>query len=271
MMLKWFNAREASDVGVALADQFAPPASARQPPIRTTKAGQTGRRPSAIQELLHRADRDVRTLQLNFFQKARFANSFKWRLIENGIERKVADEVTQSLIVHLSQGPATVPAGRAAAPGGGPDPSKTAALLARAKKAFAEGAYAQAVELYDEFVSLVPDQSDALNALGVALYNLGRYQEAEQRCREAIDTDPENANALYNLAGLLQASPLEAEPCLRRVLKINPKYPQARAMLGTMLASSGRHREAKIALRKALKLSPERRRRRVGSRADCGL
>ncbi len=30
----------------------------------------------------------------------------------------------------------------------------------------------------------------ALNNLGVALYNLGRYQEAEQRYREAIESIP---------------------------------------------------------------------------------
>ena len=64
-----------------------------------------------------------------------------------------------------------------------------------------------------------------MNALGVALYRLGRYQEAEQRYREAIDIDPEYADALVNLAALRQANPDAAEPLLRRALKTNPKYP----------------------------------------------
>ena len=105
-------------------------------------------------------------------------------------------------------------------------------------------------------MSLVPGRTDALNALGVALYHLGRYQEAEQRYREAIDVDPEHADALINLAALLQTNPDAAEPLLRRVLKINPKYQGARAMLGLMILSSGREHEAKVAFRKALKLSP---------------
>ena len=113
------------------------------------------------------------------------------------------------------------------------------------------------MDLFDEFVSLVPGRADALNALGVALYNLGRYQEAEQRYREAIDINPEYANALVNLAALLQANPDAAEPLLRRALKINPKYPGARAMLGVMLLSSGHEHEAKVAFRKALKVSPK--------------
>ena len=113
------------------------------------------------------------------------------------------------------------------------------------------------MDLFDEYVSLVPGRADALNALGVALFNLGRFQEAEQRYREAIDIDPEYANALVNLAALLQASPKAAEPLLRRVLKINPKYPGARAMLGIMLLSSGHEHEAKLAFRKALKVSPK--------------
>ncbi len=258
MMLKWFHAREAADVGAALADQFAAAAAPRPAPERSSE-GMRKEHATALQELHERADREVRTLELNFYQKARFANSFKWRLIENGVEPGVADGVTQSLLVHLSGGAAGAPTDRgwAAAQGTGPeDPGKTGALLARAEKAFREGDYAHAVDLFDEYVSLVPGRADALNALGVALYNLGRYQEAEQRYREAIDIDPEYANALVNLAALLQASPNAAEPLLRRALKINPKYPGARAMLGIMLLSLGHEHEAKLAFRKVLKISP---------------
>ena len=100
MMLEWFNAREAAEVGTALADEFAP-----QTAPWPTAAMERCKAPltDALQELLRRADSEVRQLRLNFYKKARFANSFKWRLIENGVEPDEADEVTQSLIVHLSQ------------------------------------------------------------------------------------------------------------------------------------------------------------------------
>ena len=56
-----------------------------------------------MKELLRRVDSEVRPLQLNFYKKAKFANSFKWRLIENGVARGTADELTQSLVLHLSR------------------------------------------------------------------------------------------------------------------------------------------------------------------------
>jgi Flp pilus assembly protein TadD len=129
-------------------------------------------------------------------------------------------------------------------------------LLARANKALAAKDLARAVEYFEEFVSLYPSRWDALSSLGVVLYHLRRYVEAEQRFREAIGINRECVDALYHLALLTQANPLDAEPLLRRVLNINPKFPGARSMLGLMLASSGRDREAKIAFRKALKGSP---------------
>jgi Flp pilus assembly protein TadD len=258
MMLKWFNAREAADLGAALADQFAAAAAPRPAPV----SGSEGKRKdhaTALEELHERADREVRPLELNFYQKARFANAFKWRLIENGVESGVADGVTEALIMRLSRGPAGAPTDRAWAAAQGTerqDRGKTDALFARAEKALKEGNFSHAADLFEEYVSLVPRRADALNALGVALFNLRRYQDAEQRYREALDINPEYANALMNLAAVLQANPEAAEPLVRRVLKVNPKYPEARATLGVMLLTSGREHEAKVAFRKALKLSP---------------
>src|SRR5271169_6633238 len=97
MLLEWFNAHDAANAGVALADSLAASAAPRS--AKGTRKEEAG----ALQALLQRADREVRTLRLNFYKKAKFANSFKWRLIENGVEPSIADEVTQSLILHLSQ------------------------------------------------------------------------------------------------------------------------------------------------------------------------
>src|SRR5882672_4145150 len=97
MILAWLNGREAAEIGAALADEFAPladSADTRGSPER----GASG----SMEKLLRRADAEVRPLQLNFYKKAKFANSFKWRLIENGVARTTADDVTQLLVVHLS-------------------------------------------------------------------------------------------------------------------------------------------------------------------------
>src|ERR1700679_1570831 len=112
MMLKWFNAREAANLGVALADQFAATGASQPAPMRGSE-GKRKEHASALEQLHQRADREVRPLGLNFYQKARFANSFKWKLIENGVESGVADGVTEALIMNLSRGPAGAPPGRA--------------------------------------------------------------------------------------------------------------------------------------------------------------
>ncbi len=87
---------------------------------------------------MRRADREVRTLRLNFYKKARFANSFKWRLIENGVEperseRRDSVSDTASLSERQTRRRPHLD-GRA---GEQPDAGKTDALLARAHAAFA--------------------------------------------------------------------------------------------------------------------------------------
>jgi Flp pilus assembly protein TadD len=253
MMIEWFNAREATELGAALADEFAPAATSAPSGNRAGKK----HRPDPLEELLQRVDRDVGSLRLNFYKRAKFANSFKWRLLENGVKADIADTVTERLILRLSQPVAELQQGLAqSSPLNRPDAAKIDGLVAQANAACTKGEFEKAVGLYNEILELAPSRPDVLNDLGVALCGLGRFQEGEQRFREAIDIDPAFPEALCNVADVLQANPQEAEQWLRRALKINPKHPGARTKLGIVLASTGRPREANTAFRKALKLSP---------------
>src|SRR5580693_9490734 len=103
MLLEWFNASEAAKIGAELADQFAPQHATRAGVHDNQSA--SSKQGDALHALLQRADREVRGLGLNFYKKAKFANSFKWRLIENGVEPSIAHDVTQTLILHISQDP----------------------------------------------------------------------------------------------------------------------------------------------------------------------
>src|SRR5213082_2410110 len=102
MSLGWFNSRQAAEVGAALADQFAPP-TALQSITRGKKNRAQEKGAAALPELLERAERETRALGLNFFKKATFANSFKWKLLENGVARETADQLTQTLLMHISR------------------------------------------------------------------------------------------------------------------------------------------------------------------------
>ena len=78
MILQWFDARQASEAGAALADKLTPCAA------RIDNA-ETARTEGTLQALIKKAGSEVHGLGLNFYQRAKLANAFKWRLIENGI------------------------------------------------------------------------------------------------------------------------------------------------------------------------------------------
>jgi tetratricopeptide (TPR) repeat protein len=253
MILAWLDAREAAEIGIALADEFAP---------RSTSGVQSSAQSSpsgSLEQLLQRADREVRPLQLNFYKKAKFANSFKWRLIENGVARKIADEVTQSLVVHLSQGP--IPAtsrDSAEIPTNPSDRAKAQHLFNRGNKSFEKGAYSEAAALFEEAVALDSSLAEALNNLGSSLSFLGRYDEAEQYFRQAIAIKPNYSDAHGNLGNFLRmkADLVTAEVSLRRALKLRPTFTEARINLGLTLTFLGRLRDARACFAKVLKAAP---------------
>jgi Flp pilus assembly protein TadD len=254
MILAWLDGREAAGIGAALADEFAlraDPAVNQSSPQSSTSG--------SMERLLRRADTDVRPLQLNVYKKAKFANSFKWRLIENGVARKIADEVTQSLVVHLSQ--SQLPASNqksADSPANRPDRAKAQQLFNRGNKLIEQGAHAEAAALYEQAVELDSSHAEALNNLGSSLSHLGRYEEAEQCFRVAIAAKPNFPDPYRNLGVLLrQKSHLsDAEALLRRALKLRPPDVDARINLGLTLVLLGRLRDAKACFAKILKTTP---------------
>src|SRR5256885_13564956 len=110
MSFGWFNARQAAEVGVALADQFAP-STASHSLTHGKKNRAQGKGAAALPELLRRAEREARALGLNFFKKAMLANSFKRKFLENGVEKGLGGEGTRRLVLHISRSPADSGAG----------------------------------------------------------------------------------------------------------------------------------------------------------------
>ena len=245
MILAWFSGREAAEIGVTLADQFAPQTN-------TPASG-------SMEQLLQRADSEVRPLRLNFYKKAKLANSFKWRLIENGVARETADEVTQSLVLHLSGGRISASSENAeAAPANHPDRAKAQQLFIQGNKFFAQREFAEAAALFEEAVELDSSHAEALNNLGSSLVFLSRYDEAEQYYRQAIATKPNYADAHGNLGSLLRMKTelIDAEISLRRALKLRPTFTEARINLGLTLTFLGRLRDARGCFAKVLRAAP---------------
>jgi tetratricopeptide (TPR) repeat protein len=251
-MLDWFNSRQAAEIGTALADEFAPPKS---PVIAQRASAGTG----SIERLLSRADREVRSLRLNFYKKAKFANSFKWRLIENGVAQEVADDVTRSLVVHLSQVDQTsLPEGSSPAKPAERSSARRKQLLTQGNQAFAKGAYGDAVAIYQDLLELDPRSTEALHNLGSALARLGLLSDAERYLRQAIKSRPNFAEAHCTLGIVLhtKGENSESEIWLRSALKLKPNYLEARIHHGMSLLALGRLQEAKARFVKVLKVAP---------------
>ncbi|MFI4868008.1 MAG: sulfotransferase [Steroidobacterales bacterium] len=264
MLLDWFNARESAKAGTALADQFTH-LSASGGAARSRQKAVSGTHGAVLQMCLRRGVHEIRALRLNFYKRATFANSFKWRLLENGVDAGVADEVTRTLVLHVSlnqTNPAPIdPAAidpAPAAPSRRPDSRKVKRLLSLGQESIARGAYDEAVTHYQELVRLVPARADLLNQLGAVLCKRGRYKEAEEYFRKAIGRKPKCAEALGNLGAvqLWRGQFAEAEKSLRRALKLEPDNVDQRSNLGLTLIYPGRLGDATAQFQKVLKLAP---------------
>src|SRR5215469_13160618 len=105
MVLSWFDTRDAVEAGTALADDFLQGDSGTRgtrgkgTPQAAEQAAQR-----LLERFLQRVDREARPLKLNLFKRARLANSFKWRLLEKGVEQQVVDELTHALVLRISAG-----------------------------------------------------------------------------------------------------------------------------------------------------------------------
>ncbi len=258
MIRGWFDSREVTEIGIALADQYAQ----QQDSVAVPHSGITAKRepPDPMQGILDRAGHELRTLRLNLYKRAKFANSFKWRLLEKGVGRDIADRVTEKLVLHVSlnQAGSTLSQNEIAGPADQPQSRNARALLTQGNKCAAQGDYSEAITFYRELVALNPRHPEALNNLGATLFRLGCYREAEEIFRRTLRVYPDFADANSNLGILLRCSGrvADAETWLRRAIKINPKHIGARSNLGLTFVFFGRLSDAKAQFKKALKFAP---------------
>lgn len=263
MMLDWFNAREATTIGSSLADSFLRDSTA---PSKSRSKAQTADRRTDVQRLLRRAVLNARPLKLNLFKRAKLLGSFKWRLIEQGIDRGSADELTQMLLLQLSGGPFAAPT-PAATPPANASRKRIDGLLSAADAAAAKGDYAETVVQLQDLLAIDPDHVVALRNLGDALCFLGRYPDAERAYRRSVQVDPRRADTHLKLGKVLQwrGDFLGSETTLRRATKLEPRSANALCSLGYTLSAIDRVDDAKACFEKALRLKPN------ATAALCGL
>ncbi|HKY04155.1 MAG TPA: tetratricopeptide repeat protein, partial [Blastocatellia bacterium] len=124
------------------------------------------------------------------------------------------------------------------------------------------GDFAKAEELYRMAIELDPKDASAYYNLSLLLSdNPNRNDEAENAIRKAIELDPKDAYAYINLGNILYSDVArldEAEAAYRKAIELNPKDADAYINLGTVLYRDvGRLDEAEAAYRKAIELDPK--------------
>ncbi|MBU4129075.1 tetratricopeptide repeat protein, partial [bacterium] len=129
--------------------------------------------------------------------------------------------------------------------------------------------YDQALFSYQKALKIDPGYADAYNNLGVLYYKKGRYQEATEKLRKAIEITPDypkarfleksiselereiekrpdDIHAHWELAFRYQKRGYHGLAALefREVIRINPRITEAHYQLGNYYLSIGREREA---------------------------
>lgn len=90
------------------------------------------------------------------------------------------------------------------------------------------GLFDEASAALEQAIRIWPESSAAHNQLGNVYLMTGQTQKAEQHYRQAVQHDPQNAEALFNLASVMMSQGRygEQRDLLRRFIEIAPPYLQ---------------------------------------------
>jgi Flp pilus assembly protein TadD len=131
-------------------------------------------------------------------------------------------------------------------------------LAAQALQCHRAGNVADAINHYDRILALAPRFSEVHNNRGLALAELGMFEQAEQAYRRADEIRPHNPETLCNWGTVLTQLDRhdEAEEKVRCAIAANPRFAGAYNNLGLILKERGRMIEARLAFEQAIRLSP---------------
>ncbi|HEY1601097.1 MAG TPA: tetratricopeptide repeat protein [Pirellulales bacterium] len=118
----------------------------------------------------------------------------------------------------------------------------------------------EAIEQYEHLLRLEPDKrAPHLNNMGCILLRAGRIPEAMTRFEEALQEQPDFVEAHNNLGmALVDAGrPQDAIPHFQATLRLKPEYAAGHINLGTALAAVGRREEAIEQFQQTLAREPD--------------
>lgn len=134
-------------------------------------------------------------------------------------------------------------------------------LFLEADRLAQEWRFAEAAEGYRRFLDREGDSSLARARLAHALMMIDRFEEAETESRAVLrqpdSPGRETAAVVLGMLALRRGETVQAEELFQQVLARFPEHPRAHALLGVLLARTGRPAEAADHLVSALFVEPE--------------
>jgi Tfp pilus assembly protein PilF len=102
-------------------------------------------------------------------------------------------------------------------------------------------------------------KSDIYFELGNSLHAAGKYDQAADSYRQAIEFRPDHAQAFHNLGvtRMIQRRPLEAIAAYEQAVRIKPDYPEPHQNLGALMQRLGRDDRALYHYGQALQFAPQ--------------
>jgi len=116
-----------------------------------------------------------------------------------------------------------------------------------------------AARTYLRSIELEPASYDAKLNLSACYFRLGKYNLAEQYCKEAIRIQPRNPVGYSNLGVVFDAKNdlYSAIDAYKKSLELDTKQPQVQMNLGSTFMRQNRHKSALASFRKAAALAPK--------------
>lgn len=97
-MLKWFDAREAENFGITLAEFFIEKIPKESLDKRLVSMA---KQKDVLNKLVHKVQLYRMENRPNLYKKAKMGNAFKWKLREANYDPNFIDEVTRLLMVKM--------------------------------------------------------------------------------------------------------------------------------------------------------------------------
>jgi tetratricopeptide (TPR) repeat protein len=110
------------------------------------------------------------------------------------------------------------------------DPSDAETALELANALNDAGRYRQAIEAYEGYLALAPDNPNAIIDMGVCYFNLAEYDVADSVMRTALKIDPDHQIGYYNLGvvNLSKGDNAVAMSMFEKCVEIDPNSEHAK-------------------------------------------